>query len=98
MIVSKYARKKMLEKVATHFKDDQLEWLNHQPEFTQTCANETDQSKIVALGKTLLKGRKADHPKAPPAKFVNSIEIPEVVLPDQRDEGAPVEAGVASGA
>lgn len=98
MIVSKYARKKMLEKVATQFKDDQLEWLNSQSEFTKTCATETDQSKIVALGKTLLKGRKADHPKAPPPKFVNAIEIPEVVLPSQRDEGAPVEAGVASGA
>jgi len=98
MKFSKYARKKMLENVATQFKDDQLEWLNLQVEFIQTCAKETDRSKIVALGKSLLKGRKAEHPNPPPAKFVNSLEIPEVVLSDKRDEGAPVEAGVASGA
>lgn len=93
MMLSKYARKKMLEKVATNFKDDQLEWLNNQPEFTKTCATETDQSKIVALGKTLLKGRKADHPKAPPPKFVNAIVIPEIIP----DPGAGVAAGVAVG-
>lgn len=98
MMLSKYARKKMLEKVATNFKDDQLEWLNSQPEFTKTCATETDQSKIVALGKTLLKGRKADHPKTPPPKFVNAIEIPDITPPVKCDEGTAVEAGVASGA
>lgn len=71
-MLSNYARKQMLKKVASQFTDSDVTWLATQDEFNRICGSSEVYGDIVDLGKKLLKHKPVEK------KFANTIAVPDI--------------------
>lgn len=73
-MLSNYARKQLLKKVAAEFSEADVQWLATQEEFNKLCETSESLGDMVALGRQLLKKKPAVK------KFANTIVVPDMAV------------------